>query len=124
MRNQDIKAVAEKAARDAEVHWQHCLEFGLQDHTPDAHADVDRTVAAYFQRLQMMPDPAPRSMILGEIETLFSRLDEIKARFGSGLLETDEREIFVTAIIAAAEIAGLDLTQFQHRDPTLRFRNF
>ena len=81
-------------------------------------------MTAYFQRLQMMPDPAPRGMILGEIETLFSRLDEIKARFGSGLLETDEREIFVTAIIAAAEIAGLDLTQFQHRDPTLRFRNF
>ena len=124
MRNQAIKAVAEKAATDADVHWRHCLEAGLQDHTPAAHAEVDRSVAAYFERLQMMPEPAPRSMILGEIETLFSRLHEIKARFGSGLLETDEREIFVTAIIAAAEIAGLDLTQFQRRDPTLQFRTF
>lgn len=124
MRNQAIAAIAEKTAREAAAHWEDCLEFGLAGHTPEAHAELDRCIADYFEQLQTMPDPAQESMILGAIETLFSKLDGVNRRFGPGLLETDEREIFVTPITAAAEVAGLDVNEFEHGDPTFKFRTF
>ncbi|MES1201461.1 MAG: hypothetical protein ABUS57_08420 [Pseudomonadota bacterium] len=124
MRDEAIRALAQKTAEASAAHWRDCLKAGLPDHTPDAHAEVDRCVAAYFQRLQMMPDPAEKSNILSAIEALFLELDKVQARYGPQLLETDEREIFVTAIIKAAELAGLDVYEFGHDDPTLKFRNF
>ena len=38
MRNQAVGAIAEKTASVAAIHWQDCLEFGLTDHTPEAHS--------------------------------------------------------------------------------------
>jgi len=124
MRNQTIAAIADRTAREASSHWKSCLESRLEDHTQEAHREVDTHVARYFDQLQMMPDPAEKSMILGAIETLFSALDQVSARFGPGLLETDEREIFVPPIVEAAAIAGLDLSEFEDGDPTFKNRNF
>jgi hypothetical protein len=105
-------------------HWASCLEVGMEPHSAEAHAAVDACVRDYFQELKALPERASPAAIMEVIKTLFANLDAITHIYGEGLLETDERELFTTPIIGAAETAGLDLSQFPHSDPTLLYRNF
>ena len=105
-------------------HWSFFIEAGLRGFTPTAVARVDELVDTYFEKLKALPDGAPTTAILREIETLFRRLDEVNASCDGALLETDERELLVPIIIEAASAAGLNAEEFEHGDPTLEFRNF
>ncbi len=67
---------------------------------------------------------ATQPQIYDGLKSLYPKLDQINALSGNGLLETHERDIFVTFTIDSAEAAGLDLLEFEDRDPTLGFRNF
>lgn len=122
--NPAIGAIVEHLAKEAAAHWQDCLDARLPDHSSDAHAEVDRSISEYFERLQTMPHDVNDDEVLDAIRLLFLKLDRIAARFGDGLLETDERELFVPAVNGAAEIADLDVTKFANSDATLEFRNF
>ena len=106
------------------AHWADCLEFNLADHCAEAHAAVDQAVDRYFADLTSLPHPVDEAKLIGAMKVLFSDLDGLSSRFGSGLLETDERELIVTSVLNAATAAGLDLTRYSDGDPTLPFRNF
>ena len=123
MSEQAIREIANKAQARLARHWETCLEFNLADHSAEAHAAVDLAVDSYFAHLASLPSPVDEAKLIVAMKTLFSNLDELSGRFGSGLLETDERELIVTPVLDAAAVAGLDLTQYPSGDPTLPFRN-
>jgi hypothetical protein len=116
--------IAGRAKAQLRAHWADCLEYNLADHSPEAHALVDQAVDAYFARLTSLGYPADEASIVAAIKALFATLTGLSQRFGSGLLETDERELIVTQVLEGASEAGLDLTRFPDSDPTLQFRNF
>jgi len=122
MSGQVIREIAINTKARLAAHWATCLEFNLADHSTEAHAAVDRAVEDYFEHVASLP--ADQVSIVSAMKALFSKLDEISHRFGSGLLETDERELIVTPVLDAASGAGLDLTRYPGGDPTLPFRNF
>lgn len=105
-------------------HWSSCAEAGLSGFTPTATGRVDGLLETYFERLKALPDPAPTTAIIAEIETLFRELGEVNASCDGRLLETDERELLVPIIIEAASAAGLNTEDFQADDPTFEFRTF
>jgi hypothetical protein len=105
-------------------HWASCIEAGLGGFSAMVTARVDGHIETYFEKLKALPDGAPASMILGEIEALFRGLSEVNAVCGGGLLETDERELLVPIIIEAAAAAGLNTEEVEDGDPTLAFRAF
>jgi hypothetical protein len=97
---------------------------GLSGFTPTATGRVDVLHETVFERLKALPDPAPTTAIIAEIETLFRELGEVSASCDGRLLETDERELLVPIIIEAASAAGLNTEDFQADDPTFEFRTF
>jgi hypothetical protein len=105
-------------------HWSSCAEAGLSGFTRTATGRVDGLLETYFGRLKALPDPAPTTAIIGEIETLFRELGKVNASCDGRLLETDERELLVPIIIEAASAAGLNTADFQAGDPTFEFRTF
>src|SRR5262249_49183845 len=90
--------------------------------TPSAVARVNELIDGYFEKLKALPDGAPATTILHEIETLIRGLGEVHASCNEAFLETDERELLVPIIIEAASVAGLNVEAFEDGDPTLDFR--
>lgn len=124
MNAEAIGAISERLLADIRSHWSDCLAAGLENHSAEAHSAVDQCLFAYFQELKCDASSSNKTRILAAMRGLFSRLDEIAERFGCGLLETDERELIVPLVLEAAEVAGLNLSQFPDADPTIAFRTF
>lgn len=122
-RNEAIEAIKQRTQARLSDHWRSCLEYKLAGHTAGAHAAVDALLADYFLRLQALGEPTASADTLQLVRALVEGLNELATRF-SGLLETDERELLVTPIAEAAELAGLDLDNWADRDPTFELRNF
>jgi hypothetical protein len=124
MRNERLDAILAEAKPTIAEHWASCLEAGLPDHSPAAHAEVDECLRDYINRLKTFPEPADQAAIMESLRLLFAKLDAVQQEYGEGLLETDERELLCPVIIDAAGGAGLKLDQFPNCDPTGEFRNF
>jgi hypothetical protein len=105
-------------------HWSSSIHAGLRGIMSAAAARVDELIDMYFQKLRALPEGAPTTAILREIETLFAGLGEVNAACDGELLETDERELLVPIVIGAASAAGLNTEEFEGGDPTLEFRTF
>jgi len=86
---------------------------------------VDQALEKYCAAISDLNEgPLLKGAILAAIKTLFEELDEINEQADGELLSTDERDLLVPVVIAAAAAAGLDVSEFEGGDPTLEFRNF
>ena len=124
MSRTEVRRILAKARPGIARHWLSCIEARLHGHTPTLIGRVDAALKGYVVKLSAMKHPASKAAILAAMKSLFLRLDKINAACGGALLETDERELLVTVIIDAAAAAGLEISEFEHGDPTFQFRNF
>ncbi|MEM7221950.1 MAG: hypothetical protein AAF495_03160 [Pseudomonadota bacterium] len=105
-------------------HWASCLEFQLEGHSEHAHRAVDQLIYQYFEALKSLPEPGRPDDIMDALKRLFEGLAELNAQSDDALLETDEREVIVPIVIAAAKTAGLPVEDYEDGDPTFAFRMF
>lgn len=90
-------------------------------HDADAHAEV----AAILRRFAGKAAAADTERVVkAELDAAVRALNDLNDARGCGLLETDEREILVPALIDIAAAAGLDLSVYDDCDPTLDARMF
>ena len=121
-RNDKLDQILAEARPRVSKHWSFLTGgFGHRG-TPSAVARVNELIDIYFEKLKALPDGAPPTTILREIEILLRSLGEVNASCNGEFLETDERELLVPIIIEAASVAGLNADEFEDADPTLRFR--
>ena len=117
LRNDKLDQVLAEARPRIAKHWTF-----FHTAAPSAIARVNELLDEYFEKLKALPDGALSMTVLREIEALIRGLGEVNAACNGTLLETDERELLVPIIIEAASIAGLNVDEFDDRDPTLGFR--
>ena len=117
-RNDKLDQILAEARPRVSKHWSFFTGGG----TPSAVTRVNELIDIYFEKLKALPDGAPPTTILREIEILLRSLGEVNASCNGEFLETDERELLVPIIIEAASVAGLNADEFEDGDPTLRFR--
>lgn len=124
MRNANLdKLFAEKMPRLA-AHWKACIKDEREGHDAKTHAAVGRHIQEYLKTLKAAPDPASEETILAAIKALFLGLDQVNEKSGGSMLENDERELLVPIVVASSELAGLNLSAFENRDPTAKYRSF
>jgi len=123
-RNAGLDRLLADARRQIVTHWPNDASTGLSEEDLLRTFRVGYALEAYTKRLKRLPEAPEKDAILSEMKKLFARLDEINAESDDQLLETDERELLVPLIIAAAEVTGLDPSEFPYGDPTAEFRNF
>jgi len=124
LRNDKLDQVLAEARPRIAEHWTffHTAITSPRFPASSAIARVNELLDEYFEKLKALPDGALSMTVLREMETLIRGLGEVNASCNGTLLETDERELLVPIIIEAASIAGLNVGEFDDRDPTLGFR--
>jgi hypothetical protein len=123
-RNADLDRLLADARQQIASHWPNSSSTGMSKDDLLRTFRVAYALEAYTKRLKRLPLAPETAGILSAIQLLFARLDQINAETGNRLLETDEREFLVPLIVTAAEISGLNPTQFPDGDPTAAFRTF
>ena len=122
-RNAELDSLLAEWRPQIEEHWENCREDGLDAATQVATDKVDACIDDFFADLKKISKVAGDVAVLGAMERLYKRLDEINSAQDHGLLETDERELLVPLFIAAAEICGVDPDKYDG-EPGGEFREF
>jgi hypothetical protein len=123
MASKAILKIFESAKPAIARHWATFSE--LTRDSPALTESVDQALEKYCAAISDLNEgPLLKGAILAAIKTLFEELDEINEQADGELLSTDERDLLVPVVIAAAAAAGLDVSEFEGGDPTLQFRNF
>ncbi|HPH67554.1 MAG TPA: hypothetical protein PLF40_17475 [Kofleriaceae bacterium] len=97
----DIAAAWQRFVPQVRSHWKSCAEAGL----PHTDANLHATCALFETFVRALDAKAPP---LDEIRKLYAGIDMLNEQHDGGLFETDERELLVTWIIQAAEMAGIN----------------
>jgi hypothetical protein len=119
MASNAVLKVLENAKPAIANHWATFSEFTRE--SPALTERVDEALEKYCAAISdLNKGPALKGAILAAIKTLFEELDEIDEQADEELLSTDERDLLVPVVIDAASAAGLDVSEFEGRDPTQR----
>ena len=122
-RNDKLDKILAAAAPEIAAHWKSCREAGLDSMTKENTDAVDAEIRSYFHRLKALPNPATDAQVLAEMQRLYQHLNAINDKAGSGLLETDERELLVPVFIDAAEACGIAPEKYDG-EPGGEYRDF
>ncbi|MEM6621351.1 MAG: hypothetical protein AAF674_03930 [Pseudomonadota bacterium] len=96
----------------------------LDGHTEESHAKVFKALETYRDTMALLDDDTDDATLLSFVKDICEELNAINEAHGSGLLETDEREMIVPFINDVAVMKGLDVTRFAYGDPTEEYREF
>lgn len=124
MARTEIARLHDRARADLAGFWQTCLETGpIETHSLETFARLFEALADAARWLKDLPEDADEATVRATIERSAHRLNTVNAACAFPIM-TDEREILVAFLCEAASARGLDLDRFEHRDPTLPFRDW
>lgn len=122
-RNETLDKILAAAAPEIAAHWKSCRQAGLDSMTQENTDAIDAEIRSYFHRLKTLPDPATDAEVLAEMQRLYQHLNVLNDKAGSGLLETDERELLVPVFIDAAQACGINPEMYDG-EPGGEYRDF
>jgi hypothetical protein len=123
-RNAGLDRLLADARQQLAHHWPNDSATGMSKDDLLRTFRVGYALETYAKQLKRLPYAPEGAAILEAMQMLFARLAQINAETQNRLLETDERELLIPLIVTAAEIAGLNPTEFPDGDPTAAFRTF